>query len=331
MGERYLVGRNSDLKKKVILVGNAVVNKNNLIFLNQNYDVIRTVPSKLKEALEKEGQVFVLWVHFDTTLDDSFQKLLRKVQYLFTTTTGLTHISYRNQELFQDRLISLNDQDDFLNKISSTAEHTWMLVMYSNNYLNKAIESVKHGDWDRQNNLRECQLKERTLGIVGYGRLGKMVAKFGKAFGMKVLIYDNDESKIKNAQYDDFEISYSIENLFEKCDVLSIHANATKTTKPIVTEGILSSITKPITLINTSRAVFVDEEAIIKEINSRPYLIYLTDVMDFEEKFTDIRDSKLWEYSLQSSRIVITPHIGGGNLEAIELCEKELIKNLLKL
>ena len=121
------------------------------------------------------------------------------------------------------------------------------------------------------------------------------------------------------------------ENLFEKCDIVSIHANATKTTKPIITEGILSSINKPITLINTSRAVFVDEEAIIKEIESKPHLFYLTDVMDFEEKFTDIRDSKLWEYSLQSDNIVITPHIGGGNLEAIELCEKELIKILLKL
>jgi D-3-phosphoglycerate dehydrogenase len=215
--------------------------------------------------------------------------------------------------------------------VSSTAELAWMFVMLSNNDIEKAFLSVKSGSWSRQTNLRTRQLRSLTLGIVGYGRLGKMVANFAFTFKMKVLIYDIDLNKIQAATADGFTCVTSIEDMLQECDVLTIHASVGPGSKKLITENNLSLINKPLVLINTARASLVDEDAISKEIDSRPFLNYYTDVLSFEEDGTNLNSSELWKKSLTSERIRITPHIGGANKEAIEICENELLNVLIKL
>ena len=215
--------------------------------------------------------------------------------------------------------------------VSSTAELAWMFVMLSNNDIEKAFLSVKSGSWSRQTNLRTRQLRSLTLGIVGYGRLGKMVANFASTFKMKVLIYDIDLNKIQAATADGFTCVTSIEDMLQECDVLTIHASVGPGSKKLITENNLSLINKPLVLINTARASLVDEDAISKEIDSRPFLNYYTDVLSFEEDGTNLNSSELWKKSLTSERIRITPHIGGANKEAIEICENELLNVLIKL
>ena len=93
----------------------------------------------------------------------------------------------------------------------------------------------------------------------------------------------------------------------------------------------LNGISKSTLLVNTARAGLVDEAAIVDEIVSRPYLEYYTDVMAFEEDGSSMQDSILWQKSNKTQRIVITPHIGGANKEAINLCENELLRDFLEL
>ena len=331
MAKSFIVGKIFKLKKRIILVGNSVVNINTKSLLQKNFQITEVSPYDLKDHIKQNLDIFALWIHFDTFLSADYIDLLKKIPYLITTTTGLTHIDKEVIKLYGDKLIRLQSDSRALSQVSSTAELAWLFIMLSNNHVNKAFQSVKAGSWSRQTNLRDQQLSSLTLGIVGYGRLGKMVANFARSFKMKVLIYDIDPDKTRIATTDGLICVTSVEDMLQKCDVLSLHASVLEGSKKLITENNLSLINKPLALINTARASLVDEDAILTEIDKRPFLNYYTDVLDFEEKGTGLSSSELWIKSLVSDRIHITPHIGGANKEAIEICENELLNTLIKL
>jgi len=204
-----------------------------------------------------------------------------------------------------------------------------MLIMYWNNHVEKSFESVFNGYWKRSQFFRASQLSTKTLGVIGFGRLGRMVASYGVAFKMKVLIYEIDKAAILAAKENNFEVVDSISELFLKSDIVSIHANFDKGNIPIVTKEILSLASKPMLLVNTARGGLVDEEAIMQQVKANPQLYYFADVLRFEEDGSELQDSKLWKFSLTEERIKISPHIGGANLEAAYLCEIELLQVLL--
>ncbi len=319
------------MKKRIILVGNSVINTNTKSLLQENFQISQVAPKDLKEYIKQNLDIFALWIHFDTYLSEYYIDFLKKIPYLITTTTGLTHINKEIIKMYGDNLIRLQSDSFALSQVSSTAELAWLFIMLSNNHVNRAFQSVKSGSWSRQTNLRDQQLSSLTLGIVGYGRLGKMVANFARSFKMKVLVHDIDPDKTRLATTDGFTCATSIEDMLQECDVLSLHANVLEESKKLITETNLSLLTKPLALINTARASLVDENAILSEISKRPFLNYYTDVLDFEENGTNLTSSKLWIKSLDSDRIFITPHIGGANKEAIEICENELLNSLIRL
>jgi len=308
-----------------------VINTSTKSLLQENFQIFQVAPKDLKEYIKQNLDIFALWIHFDTYLSEDYIDFLKKIPYLITTTTGLTHINKEIIKMYGDNLIRLQSDSFALSQVSSTAELAWLFIMLSNNHVDKAFQSVNSGSWNRQTNLREQQLSSLTLGIVGYGRLGKMVANFARSFRMKVLIYDIDPDKTRLATTDGFTCATSIEDMLLECDVLSLHANVLEESQKLITETNLSLLTKPLALINTARASLVDEDAILSEISKRPFLNYYTDVLDFEENGTNLTSSKLWIKSLDSDRIYITPHIGGANKEAIEICEKELLNTLIIL
>jgi len=308
-----------------------VINTSTKSLLQENFQISQVAPKDLKEYIKQNLDIFALWIHFDTYLSEDYIDFLKKIPYLITTTTGLTHINKEIIKMYGDNLIRLQSDSIALSQVSSTAELAWLFIMLSNNHLDKAFQSVNSGSWNRQTNLREQQLSSLTIGIVGYGRLGKMVANFARSFKMKVLIHDIDPDKTRLATTDGFTCASSVEDMLQDCDVMSLHASVLEESKKLITETNLKLISKPLALINTARASLVDEEAILSEISNRPFLNYYTDVLDFEENGTDLSSSKLWIKSLESDRIHITPHIGGANKEAIEICENELLKSLIKL
>jgi D-3-phosphoglycerate dehydrogenase len=326
----FLVGKKFRLRNKVIVVGNAVINKDVLNTLSNNFEIISLSPKDFKDKLTDFQNTIAIWIHFDTFLESSFIDKIREVPFLITTTTGLTHISEEIQNLFGNRLISLRDRSDFLSNITATAEHAWELITFNNNFLN-SLGSVALGNWHRQEFIRQRQISTQTIGIIGFGRLGKMVANYSRAFKMKTLVYDIDNDVNKEANLQNFEVTNSVDELISFSDIVSLHASLKNNQEKIFNKQVLSLISKPTLLVNTARAGLVDEIAIVEEIKSKPYLTYRTDVMAFEEDGSSIQDSLLWQESKQNQRILITPHMGGANKEAIDLCEKELLRYFLKL
>ena len=324
-----MAGKNCILKPKIVVVGNAVISESVISLLKDKFDLIQVKSNKLKETLENNDSLAGVWIHFDTYLDQGHKKYLENVKYLISSTTGLTHIANEIQHHFGENLICLRNRLSFLPSISSTAEHAWALVMLGQQDLKVPLQHVKSGSWDRVNNLRDKQLSSQNLGVIGFGRLGSMVANYGRAFGMTVRINDIKSDAINSAKREGFQVIPILEQLMVESDIVSIHANFENANSPIITNSVLDEIDKPLLLVNTSRAVLVDEDAILQEIEKKPFLRYFTDVLSFEEYGNTIQESKLWKKSLTEQRIKITPHIGGATKEAITLCEEELMRDLL--
>jgi D-3-phosphoglycerate dehydrogenase len=315
--------------KEVIIVGQAVQDESVLSSLSKKFEVHTIKPERLAQELQLHPNAYMLWIHVDTVLHKGMLDSLSNVKYLISTTTGLTHISEEIQSKFSDRLISLKGRAEFLNNITSTAEHTWALIFWSLNYLPKAISETRNGLWHRQNNFRSSQLSSQILGVIGFGRLGKMVGKIGASLGMKVLVFDISSFAKNEALQLGYKVSENIQSLFEICTIISIHADQNELNKNLINKNVLSVINQPLLLINTSRARLVDENSIISEIESRPFLRYFTDVVGSEELGLSLTESKLWNLARNNDRVVITPHIGGATLEASQLCENRLLIDFL--
>ena len=200
------------------------------------------------------------------------------------------------------------------------AELTWALIMSAMRRLPQYIGNLKHGAW-QQSGLKSGSmppnfgvgmvLKGKTLGIWGYGKIGQLVAGFGKAFGMQVIVWGSEHSRAK-ARADGHLAAPSCETFFEACDVLSLHLRLSDTTRGIVTLEALSRMKPTALLVNTSRAELVEEGALVSALNrGRPGLAAV-DVFDTEPIMQG-------QPLLRLENAVCTPHIGYVEQESYEL------------
>ena len=193
----------------------------------------------------------------------------------------------------------------------STAELTWALVMASMRRIPQYVASLKHGAW-QQSGLKSSSmpanfglgmvLHGKTLGLWSYGRIGKLVAAYGKAFGMQVLVWGSDES-CRQAVSDGFEVAASREDLFERSDVLSLHLRLSDRSAGCVTLEDLSRMKPTALLVNTSRAELIEAEALLTALNrGRPGMA----AIDVFESEPILQGHAL----LRLENCICTPHIG---------------------
>jgi D-3-phosphoglycerate dehydrogenase / 2-oxoglutarate reductase len=155
-------------------------------------------------------------------------------------------------------------------------------------------------------------LRDKTLGIFGYGRIGSVVAGYGRAFGMRVLVCAREESLVR-ARADGYEPADSEESLFEECDVLSLHLRLVPATRGIVTAANLARMKPTSLLVNTSRAGLIEPGALVSGLRAgRPGMAAL-DVFDEEP----LRDPS--HPLLQMDNVVVTPHIGYVTKDELDL------------
>jgi D-3-phosphoglycerate dehydrogenase len=210
------------------------------------------------------------------------------------------------------------------------AELTWALIMASMRRLPQYIGNLKHGAW-QQSGLKAASmppnfglglvLRGRTLGVWGYGRIGQLVAGYGRAFGMQVLVWGSPSARAKAAE-DGHLAAPSCENFFESCDVLSLHLRLNDTTRGIVKLEDLSRM-KPMALfVNTSRAELLEEHALVSALNrGRPGMAAI-DVFDSEPI---LQGHPL----LRLENAVCTPHIGYVEQDSYELYFAAAFDNVL--
>ncbi|HJV95510.1 MAG TPA: D-2-hydroxyacid dehydrogenase family protein [Albitalea sp.] len=199
------------------------------------------------------------------------------------------------------------------------AELTWALTMAAMRRLPQYIGNLKHGAW-QQSGLKAASmppnfslgmvLKGRTLGIWGYGRIGHMVANYGRAFGMHVVVWGSESAREK-AHADGFVAAPSCEEFFEACDVLSLHLRLTDVTRGIVKHESLARMKPTALLVNTSRAELIEEGALVSALNrGRPGMA----AVDVFESEPILQGHPL----LRLENAVCTPHIGYVELDSYE-------------
>lgn len=191
----------------------------------------------------------------------------------------------------------------------AAAEMTWALVLASMRQLPRQVAALKAGQWQLEPGRT---LRGQTLGIYGYGRIGSEVARYGKAFGMDVLVWAR-EASLEHARADGWATAPSKERFFEECDVLSLHMRLVPATRGIVTAADLARMKTTALLVNTSRAPLIEAGALVDALRAGRPGYAAVDVFE-EEPLTD-RSHPL----LNMDNVVCTPHIGYVTREEFEL------------
>jgi D-3-phosphoglycerate dehydrogenase len=182
----------------------------------------------------------------------------------------------------------------------AAAELTWGLVLAAMRQIPQQMASLRSGDW--QMGVGDS-LRGKTLGIYGYGRIGAIVAGYGRAFGMRVLVWGRDES-LARARAGGYEPSSNKGSFFEACDVLSLHMRLVPETRGVVTTADLARMKPTSLLVNTSRAALIEPGALVSALQAGRPGMAAVDVFDEEP----LRDPS--HPLLQMTNVVTTPHIG---------------------
>jgi D-3-phosphoglycerate dehydrogenase len=191
----------------------------------------------------------------------------------------------------------------------AAAELTWGLVLAAMRQIPQQMAALKSGNW--QIGVGHT-LRDKTLGIYGYGRIGSVVAGYGKAFGMKVLVWAR-EAALVQARADGYTTAASKQEFFEACDVLSLHMRLVDATRGIVTADDLARMKPTALVVNTSRAPLIAPGALVDALRAGRPGMAAVDVYE-KEPLRDTNDPLL-----TMDNVVCTPHIGYVSRDEYEL------------
>ncbi len=213
---------------------------------------------------------------------------------------------------------------------NAVAEHALgtLLALFRN--ICKADAEVRKGKWLREEN-RGVELDGKTIGIIGYGNMGKAFAKKAKGFEADLLVYDKYLKGIGDDRIKECEL----EELFEKADVVSLHLPLTNETNNMVNEEFINKFKKNIYIINTSRGKIVNTENLVSGLKSGKVLGACLDVLEYESiSFENINSASLppaFNYLSSSSKVVLSPHIAGWTHESNVKMAKILAEKISKI
>jgi D-3-phosphoglycerate dehydrogenase len=213
---------------------------------------------------------------------------------------------------------------------NAVGEHTIGMLLSLMNKLNRADKLVREGKWIREGN-RGYELEGKTVGIIGYGNMGKSFAKKLKGFDVDVLCYDiQDNVADENAK------QVSLKELQAKSDVLSLHIPWTPETDKLLNTEFINRFAKPFWFINTSRGKNVVTDDLVAALETGKILGAGLDVLEyeklsFENLFIETERPKAFDYLLQAENVLLTPHIAGWTYESHEKLAQIIVDKIIKL
>ena len=284
------------------------------VTLNKNDDPI-PYEELVKLANQYDGMVVSGWDKFD---ENFFNNINGRLKIIATFSVGYDHIDIKSAK---EKNIIITNTPNVLN--DAVAEITLLLMLATCRKAYEGISLVKSGKWkdvkvDFVNFVMGQSLTGKTLGIIGMGRIGRIVAKRAKGFGMKI-IYCN-RNKLSNEIEDGAKYYESVNSMMPDCDFVSIHTPATKETKNILNNAAIELLPKHAIVINTSRGSTVDDEALIKALQNNKIYAAGLDVF--------INEPNVDERYLKLDNCFLLPHIGSSNYETRDAMAMMAVDNI---
>ena len=246
-----------------------------------------------------------------------------QISIVSCATTGSDHIE---REVLLERggqVRTLREDPDLLMNLTPAAELSWALLMACARKIPSALSHVREGLWDREL-FPGVMVKGKQLGLVGCGRIGGWMARYGRAFGANVVGYDPYQKILPEGVE-----KVSLEQLFESSDFISVHVHLTPDTEKMISAELFGRAKPRAIFINTSRSGVCDEHALLDALTSGRLGGAGLDVLSGEPA---IAGSPLQAYACEHDNLIITPHCGGFSPDAVNLvCARAMSKILEKL
>lgn len=280
-------------------------------------------PITRDELISQIPDFEVLIVRLSHQVDQQVIQAGKRLKAIVTATTGLDHIDIEYAQENGIAVLSLQGETEFLRTIKATAEHTWALLLALLRRIPWAFNSVQNGHWDRDA-FRGLELDGKQLGLLGLGRVGKIVAAYGQVFGMRVGAYDPDTE-----DWEDHVYQYqSLNELLKNSQILSIHIPLNHETKGLIGKPELVTLPRGALLVNTSRGEIIDETALVTALENKHLAGAALDFLPTERNEVKRQASPLLAYARRHDNLLITPHLAGATFESMEKTEIFMAKKL---
>lgn len=258
-------------------------------------------------------------------IDKTFLDKATNLKFIARVGAGLESIDCEYAEAKGIHLIAAPEGNR-----NAVAEHSLGVILSLFNNLNKADAEIKAGQWNREAN-RGHELDGKTVGIIGYGNMGKAFAKKLRGFDTTVLCYD-----ILENVGDENAKQVSLSELQEKADVLSLHLPWTPETDKMVNADFIKAFAKPFWIINTSRGKNIVTADLVEAMKTKKILGAGLDVLEyeklsFETLFQDKNTPEAFQYLLEAKNVLLTPHIAGWTFESHERLAQVIVDKIKAL
>jgi D-3-phosphoglycerate dehydrogenase len=268
-------------------------------------------PEKDRRALKKIVKNYTgLIIRSKIILDKNFLGHAKKLRFIGRVGAGMENIDVDFAQSIGIKCLNAPEG----NRDAVAEQAIGMLLMLFNNLLT-ADKEVRKGIWLREEN-RGIELGGKTVGIIGYGNTGGAFARKLSGFGVEVLAYD----KYKSGFTDDFVTESSMEALFEKSDILSLHVPLTEETTYLVNDTFIHRFQKSIYLVNTSRGKVLKTADLVKNLQSGKVKGVCLDVLEYEGlSFENLTSGQLptdFEELVKMPNVILSPHIAGWTHES---------------
>ena len=272
-----------------------------------------------KEILEIVGGYEGLIIRSKTPMDRPLLEKATSLKFIGRAGAGLDNIDL---EYLEEKGIQLFHAPE--GNRDAVGEHAVGMLLSLFNHFNRADEQVRKGIWRREENRGE-ELAGKTIGIIGYGNMGRAFAKRLCGFEVEVLAYD----KYRSEYSDEYARESSWEEIFEKADVLSIHVPLTLETRSFLDIELLSKFKKPIFFINTARGEVITFDTLNEALQGKLIKGAVLDVLE-NEKFSQMTQAQQLSFNKLAERenVLFTPHVAGWTYQSYEKINQVLVEKI---
>ena len=280
------------------------------------------------DLLNAVADADILWVRLRNHVDQEMLAAAPQLRCVVTNTTGLNHIDLNAAEQRGIRVLSLRGEVDFLGEIRATAELALGLLLALVRHIPAASRHVCTGGWDRDH-FKGHELSGKTAAVVGYGRLGRIMARYLKGLDLTVIAVDPAPEAARKALEDGTAL-LPLADALARADIVTLHVDLTPKTVGMFDGITLARIKRGAWLVNTARGELLDERALLDALETGRLSGAALDVIS-GEYMARMANDRLIDYAATHDNLLLTPHLGGNTFESLEKTEIFLAKKLAGL